>query len=85
MLLGAIYRKGNNSSIVLLSRSNGEDLTSLSLSQMSSVQKPMTWMLGKRAEDELAMMGECEGGPERRLLGVMQGAKSNRNKNNNIF
>lgn len=86
MLLGAIHRKGNNSSIVLLSRSNSQALTSLSLSlsnvkctkanDLDAAQKSWGW---------ISHDGEHEGPPERRVSGEMQGTKSNRNKNNNIF
>lgn len=54
----------------------------LSLSQMSSVQKQITRMSGKGAEDGVAMgrgWGDREKG-----LGRMQGMKTNNNKNNNI-
>ena len=54
----------------------------LSLSQMSSVQKQITRMSGKGAEDAVAM-GRGWGDRERGLR-KMQGMKTNNNKNNNI-
>lgn len=45
----------------------------------------MTWISGKGAQDGAATMEEGAGGPERSVWAVMQGMKSNRNKNDNIF
>lgn len=85
MLLGAIHRKGNNSSIVLWSRSNSQALTSLSLSLKCQVHKSQYLDAAQKSRGWMSHDGEREGRPERRVLGEMQGTKSNRNKNNNIF